>query len=97
MDNSLKVGSILIATMLLGGCGSLPRVILKPETVILIPHPVDCPEEPRIMVDPRTGEFMQSDAGEYVRDLREAHSICRQSKLLQDREIEELKRRQVPD
>lgn len=88
-----RVFGIIAVGLLLSGCETIPNVIVKPNTIVLTPHPVDCPEEPKIMIDPRSGEFMQSTTGVYVRDLREAHAVCRQSKLLQDKEIEELKKR----
>lgn len=74
----------------LAGCQT-DRVIIEPNTVLIIPNPVTCPEEPKIETDPDDTKFTERMIVDYVSRLRESHNICRSSKLLQDKQVEELK------
>lgn len=81
---------ILPFFVFLAGCQT-DRIVVKPNTVLIIPNPVICPEEPKIETDPDNDKFTERMIVDYISKLRESHNICRSSKELQDKQIEELK------
>jgi hypothetical protein len=69
------------------------RIVIKPQIELLIPHKVDCPDEPAITTDPSSDAFVESMMQDYIKMLREAHMICHASVELQNIEIEQMKKR----
>lgn len=87
----LRVFTVVFLSLFIVSCVK-ERVVVKPEIILIKPQPVNCPEDPKITIDPRSDAFMDSMISEYIIKLRETKMICRSSKELQDKEIKELEK-----
>ena len=84
------------AMTVLAGCAH-DRVITEYKSIYIYPPSVDCPDEPKIPIDPQTPPFMDSDVRDYIVQLRKAHEICHSSKLNQDDYTKKMKEREKAD